>query len=68
MNVFSLINNYGLIIKVFKDVSKPNPSIDAMMISYGFFHKRISKPVIKADRIQTCDLVLPKHRTGLVQH
>ena len=47
MNVFSLINNYGLIIKVFKDVSKPTPSIDAMMISYGFFIRELVNQSLK---------------------
>ena len=42
MNVFSLINNYGLIIKVFEDESKPSPRIDEMMISYGCVYKRSS--------------------------
>ena len=66
MNVFSLINNYGLIIKVFEDLSKPSPIIDAMMISYGCVYKRSSKPVMKCDRIRTCDLSAPKtpHRTS----
>jgi len=55
MNVFSLINNYGLIIKVFEDTSKPNPSIDAMMISYGCVYKRSSKPVMKGSRVETIE-------------
>ena len=55
MNVFSLINNYGLIIKVFEDVSKPSPSIDAMMISYGCVYKRSSKPVMKGSRVETIE-------------
>jgi len=55
MNVFSLINNYGLIIKVFEDVSKPTPSIDAMMISYGCVYKRSSKPVMKGSRVETVE-------------
>ena len=42
MNVFSFINNYGLIIKVFEDVSKPSPRIDEMMISYGCVYMRSS--------------------------
>ena len=66
MNVFSLINNYGLIIKVFEDLSKPSPIIDGMMISYGCVYKRSSKPVMKCDRIRTCDLSAPKtpHRAS----
>ena len=37
----------------FEDVSKPSPSIDAMMISYGCVYKRSSKPVMKGSRVQT---------------
>ena len=55
MNVFSLINNYGLIIKVFEDVSKPSPRIDEMMISYGCVYKRSSKPIMKGSRVETIE-------------
>ena len=55
MNVFSLVNNYGLIIKVFEDLSKPSPIIDAMMISYGCVYKRSSKPVMKGSRVETIE-------------
>ena len=55
MNVFSLINNYGLIIKVFEDVSKPSPIFDAMMISYGCVYKRSSKPVMKGSWVETME-------------
>ena len=47
---FTLINKDRSRIKVFEpfeDVSKPSPSIDAMMISYGCVYKRASKPVMK---------------------
>ena len=47
---FTLINKDRSRIKVFEpfeDVSKPSPSIDAMMISYGCVYKRSSKPVMK---------------------
>ena len=43
---FTLINKDRSRIKVFEpfeDVSKPSPSIDAMMISYGCVYKRSSK-------------------------
>ena len=46
---FILINNERYRIKVFEpfeDVSKPSPSIDAMMISYGCVYKRSSKPCL----------------------
>ena len=53
MEKFTLINKDRSRIKVFEsfeDVSKPSPSIDAMMISYGCVYKRSSKPVIKGSR------------------
>ena len=46
-----MINNDGLIIKVFKpfeDVSKPSPSIDAMMISLDVFIREVVKQLWKA--------------------
>ena len=64
MDKFTLINMDRSRIKVFEpfeDLSKPSPSIDAMMISYGCVYKRSSKPVMKGYRIRTCDLVPPKH-------
>ena len=51
---FILINKDRSRIKVFEpfeDVSKPSPSIDAMMISYGCVYKRSSKPVMKGSRV-----------------
>ena len=56
MEKFTLINKDRSRIKVFEpfeDVSKPSPSIDAMMISYGFLYKRSSKLVMKGSRIET---------------
>ena len=47
---FTLIKKNRSRIKVFElfeDVSKPSPSIDAMMIGYGYVYKRSSKPVIR---------------------
>ena len=58
MERFILINNERNRIKVFEpleDVSKPSPSIDAMMISYGCVYKRSSKPVIKGSRVETIE-------------
>ena len=55
---FTLINKDRSRIKVFepfKDVSKPSPSIDAMMISYGCVYKRASKPVMKGSRVETIE-------------
>ena len=56
MRKFTLINKNRTRIKVFEpfeDVSKPSPSLDAMMISYGCVYKRSSKPVIKGSRVET---------------
>jgi len=55
---FTLVNKDRSRIKVFEpfeDVSKPSPSIDAMMISYGCVYKRSSKPVMKGSRVQTIE-------------
>ena len=58
MEKFTLINKDRSRIKVFEpfeDVSKPSPSIDAMMISYGCVYKKSSKPVIKGSRVETIE-------------
>ena len=58
MERFILINRERNRIKVFgpfEDVSKPSPSIDAMMISYGCVYKRSSKPVMKGSRVETIE-------------
>ena len=58
MEKFTLINKHRSRIKVFElfeDVSKPSPTIDAMMISYGCVYKRSSKPVIKGSRVETIE-------------
>ena len=55
---FTLINKKRSRIKVFEpfeDVSKPSPSIDAMMISYGCVYKKSSKPVMKGSRVETIE-------------
>ena len=55
MERFILINRERNRIKVFEpfeDISKPSPSIDAMMISYGCVYKRSSKPVMKGSRVE----------------
>ena len=54
--LFLLINKYSSRIKVFEpfeNISKPFPSIYALMISCGFVYKRLSKPVIKGSRVET---------------
>ena len=58
MERFILINRERNRIKVFEpfeDVSKPSPSIDAIMISYGCVYKRSSKPVMKGSRVETIE-------------
>ncbi len=55
---FILINKDRSRIKVFEpfeDMSKPSPSINAMMISYGCVYKRSSKPVMKGSRVETIE-------------
>ena len=54
MKKFTLINKERSRIKVFEpfeDLSKPSPSINAMMISYGCVYKSGSKPVMKGSRV-----------------
>ena len=58
MKKFTLINIERTRIKVFEpfeDVSKPSPSINAMMISYGCIYKRSSKPVMKGSMVETLE-------------
>ena len=58
MDKFTLVNKDRSRIKVFEpfeDVSKPSPSIDAMMISYGCVYKRSSKPFMKGSRVHTIE-------------
>ena len=58
MERFTLVNKNKSRIKVFEpfeDVSKPGPSIDAMMISYGCVYKRSSKPLMKGSRVETIE-------------
>ena len=73
MEKFTLINKDRSRIKVFEpfeDVSKPSPSIDAMMISYGCVYKRSSKPVMKGSGVETVEACLlytsPSPRDGLL--
>ena len=62
---FTLINKDRSIIKVFEpfeDVSKPSPSIDAMMISYGCVYKRSSKPIMKGSRVETIEAARKEYK------
>ena len=56
MDKFTLINKDRSRIKVFEpfeDITKPSPSLDAMMISYGCVYKKSSKPVMKGSRVES---------------
>ena len=58
MKKFTLINKDRSRIKVFEpfeDITKPSPSIDAIMISYGCVYKRSSKPVMKGSRVESIE-------------
>ena len=65
MERFILINIERNRIKVFEpfeEVSKPSPSIDAMMISYGCVYKRSSKPVMKGSRVETIEAARKEYK------
>ena len=65
MEKFILINKDRSRIKVFEpfdDVSKPSPTIDAMMISYGCVYKRSSKPVMKGSRVETIEAARKEYK------
>ena len=70
MKKFTLINYKRTRIKVFEpfeDISKPSPSIDAMMISYGCVYKRSSKPVMKGSRVETIENARKEYKALLEQ-
>ena len=65
MEEFILINKQRNRIKVFKpfeDISKPSPSIDAIMVSYGCVYKRSSKPVMKGSRVETVEAAREEYK------
>ena len=65
MEKFTLINKDKSRIKVFEpfeEVSKPSPTIDAMMISYGCVFKRNSKPVMKGSRVETIEAARKEYK------
>ena len=67
---FILISKDRSRIKVFEpfeDVSKPSPSIDAMMISYGCIYKRSSKPVMKGSRVESIENARQEYKELLKQ-
>ena len=58
MEKFTLINNDRSRIKVFEpfeDSSKNSSMINAILISYGCFNKRLSKPVMKGSRVESIE-------------
>ena len=70
MDKFTLINKDRSRIKVFEpfeDVSKPSPSINAMMISYGCVYKRSAKPVMKGSRVETIENARKEYKELLEQ-
>jgi len=65
MEKFTLINKDRPRIKVFEpfeDLSKPSPSIDAIMISYRCVYKRSSKPVMKGSRVETIEAARKEYK------
>ena len=50
------------VFELFEDESKPSPSIDAMIISYGCVYKRIIKPVIKGSRVETIEAASKEYK------
>ena len=70
MERFILINNERNRIKVFEpfeDVSKPSPSIDAMMVSYGCVYKGSCKPVMKGSRVETVESAREEYKKLLAE-
>ena len=67
---FILINKDRSRIKVFEpfeDVSKPSPSIDAIMISYGCVYKRSSKPFMRGSRVESIENARKEYKELLEQ-
>ncbi len=70
MEKFTLINKKRSRIKVFEpfeDLSKPNSSVDAIMVSYGFVYKRSSKPIMKGSRVETIESAREEYKKLLVE-
>ena len=58
MEKFTLINKAKSRIKMFEsfgDSSKNSSMINAILISYGCFFKRSSKPVMKGSRVESIE-------------
>ena len=70
MEKFTLINKDRSRIKFFEpfeDSLRHSNSIDAIMISYGFVYKRISKPVMKGSRVETIENAREEYKELLEQ-
>ena len=70
MEKITLINKDRSRIKVyepFEHVSKPSPSIDAMMISYRCVYKRIRKPVMKGSSVETVESAREEYKKLLAE-
>ena len=70
MEKFNLINEDRSRIKVFEpfeDLSKPNSSVDAIMVSYGFVYKRSSKPVMRGSRVETIESAREEYKKLLAE-
>tara|TARA_B100000401_G_C52394661_1_gene525957 strand:- start:94 stop:345 length:252 start_codon:yes stop_codon:yes gene_type:complete len=70
MEKFTLINKSRSRIKVFEpfeDISKPSPTINAMMVSYGCVYKRSSKPVMKGSRVETIENARQEYKQLLAE-
>ena len=70
MDKFTLINKDRSRIKVFEpfeDITKPSPSIDAIMISYGCVYKRSSKPVMKGSRVESIEYAREEYKKLLAE-
>ena len=70
MKKFTLINKERSRIKVFEPfeiVSKPSISANAMIISYGYFYKRSSKPFMKGSRVETIENARKEYKELLEQ-
>ena len=65
MEKFTLVSKERSRIKVFElyeDLSKNNPRINAMLISYGCVYKKSSKPGMKGCRVETIENALKEYK------
>ena len=55
------------VFKLFEDVSKPSPTIDAMEIAYGCVYNRASKPVRKGSRVESIEAAREEYKKLLAE-